>query len=191
MEIAHFSGVKRITQNELYALDSVVNAYGQLPTIGSRNRIRITNNSLTFDFIDKGNLFSFHLRDMDDSNKTHTLKKIRTSAYKQWDALKDFISRKDVSFLIIDAIILKSNIGTEKVITDLPASMLGKLCVILLERYRLFNGDKERGMLILSTGDFADYAHRLEAHLLELAHINKIQPEFLDWIENDNYFATL
>jgi tagaturonate reductase len=100
-----------------------------------------------------------------------------------------FTHSDDASILIIDETIDQSLLEIGRHGQRLPQTLLDKLLKLLLERYAAFQGRPGSGMLILSTGSLTGYAYRLEAHILELAHVNRIAPEFLDWIEHANYFC--
>lgn len=68
-----------------------------------------------------------------------------------------------------------------------PASSTGKLLAFLFQRFTHFEGDAHRGVAVVSTIANGD-GGSLEAIILELAHLNNLPPEFLDWIENSNTF---
>ncbi len=68
-----------------------------------------------------------------------------------------------------------------------PKSFPAKLLAFLYERYRIFNGDPSKGMVIIPTELITDNGKKLQAILDELAKYNKLEPRFLDWLKNSNY----
>lgn len=70
-----------------------------------------------------------------------------------------------------------------------PISFPGKLLAILHERYKAFGGSDKSGLVIIATELIADNGKKLEAIVLELAHLNKLEPAFMDWLENCNHFC--
>lgn len=135
--------------------------------------------------------FNFQLQTINQKFNFLPLKKLRMPANKQLVKVSNFVRRPDVSILIINEGMVSPQTLKAKSSTKLLTMMLVNLMTILLERYRIFKGDPAKGMVILSTCSLTADAHRLEAHLLELAHQNKIDPEFLDWIEFANYFCNV
>ena len=70
-----------------------------------------------------------------------------------------------------------------------PQSFPGKLLAFLYERYTIFNGDTTKGFVIIPTELIVDNGNKLEAIVEELAHINKMDFAFIDWLENANSFC--
>jgi len=61
------------------------------------------------------------------------------------------------------------------------------LLAFLFQRFKYFNGAPDKGVRIISNESSNDEI-KLEATISELAHLNNLNPEFLDWIENSNQF---
>ncbi|MGK2862233.1 MAG: tagaturonate reductase [Chitinophagaceae bacterium] len=70
-----------------------------------------------------------------------------------------------------------------------PRSFPAKLLAFLYKRYRIFNGDPGKGMVIIPTELIPYNGEKLEAILDELAHQNNLEYAFMDWLENANYFC--
>jgi tagaturonate reductase len=71
-----------------------------------------------------------------------------------------------------------------------PVSFPGKLLAFLYERYKAFNGSDLSGMVIIPTELVPNNGKVLEAIVLELAHLNGLEDEFIDWLECCNNFCT-
>jgi tagaturonate reductase len=70
-----------------------------------------------------------------------------------------------------------------------PTSYPGKLLAFLYERFQAFGGSIHSGMVIVPTELIPDNGKKLEAIVLELAHLNGLPEEFMEWLEKCNYFC--
>lgn len=70
-----------------------------------------------------------------------------------------------------------------------PISFPGKLLAFLYHRYRFFNGDAEKGMVIIPAELIPNNADKLLSILLEIAHQTGLEISFIDWLENSNHFC--
>lgn len=70
-----------------------------------------------------------------------------------------------------------------------PISFPGKLLSFLYERYNAFGGSRESGLVIIPTELIPDNGKKLEAIVLELAYLNGLEDEFMEWLEESNYFC--
>jgi tagaturonate reductase len=65
-----------------------------------------------------------------------------------------------------------------------PSSFPGKLLAFLHARYRVFHGDLSKGLVIVPTELVSGNGDLLESIVLELAHENKLEYGFIEWLEN-------
>jgi tagaturonate reductase len=63
------------------------------------------------------------------------------------------------------------------------------LLAFLYERFKAFGGSAHSGMVIVPTELIPDNGKKLEAIVLELAHLNSLEDEFIEWIEHNNFFC--
>lgn len=70
-----------------------------------------------------------------------------------------------------------------------PKSFPAKLCAYLWRRYSVFNGDENRGMVILPTELRSHNGQLLQEFILRHADNNKLPPAFLDWVSTSNHFC--
>ena len=70
-----------------------------------------------------------------------------------------------------------------------PHTFAGKLAAFLYRRYQAFEGDVTKGMVILPTELIDRNGDRLKEIVLQLAHINRLPPAFLDWLGTANFFC--
>jgi tagaturonate reductase len=108
------------------------------------------------------------------------------SAKSQWADILKCASNPDLQIVISNT----TEVGIQLVQDDIkqspPISFPGKLLAFLYERFKVFNGDKTKGLVIVPTELITDNGKKLEHILLELAHLNDLESPFIDWLENHN-----
>lgn len=108
------------------------------------------------------------------------------SATRQWDEILRVAISPDLQIVMSNT----TEIGIQLVAEDIrqkpPQSFPGKLLSVLYARYQAFNGDPAKGLVIVPTELLPDNGSKLEAILLELAHRNELDAEFIDWLETAN-----
>lgn len=109
-----------------------------------------------------------------------------SSAKKQWGEILNNASNPYLkTILYIDS--EESNLLKDNIKSTPPCSLPGKLLAFLFQRFKYFNGEPDKGVSIVSDKP-TNNGETLEAIILELAHLNNLNPKFLDWIENSNSF---
>jgi tagaturonate reductase len=71
-----------------------------------------------------------------------------------------------------------------------PSSFPAKLTLLLLERYKAFNGDVSKGFILLPCELIAHNGDNLKKAVLETAENWKLDGEFIAWIEKANIFTS-
>ncbi|WP_019990628.1 tagaturonate reductase [Rudanella lutea] len=108
------------------------------------------------------------------------------SARTEWESVLQLAGNPDLKLVISNT----TEVGIQLVQDDIrqapPQSFPGKLLAVLYARYRAFGGDPNRGLVIVPTELIPDNGTRLEAILLELAHRNGLESDFIDWLESAN-----
>jgi tagaturonate reductase len=111
------------------------------------------------------------------------------SAKDEWDAILKCAHNPDMEIIISNT----TEVGIELVKDDIhhhpPVSYPGKLLAFLYERYKAFDGSDQCGMVIVPTELISDNGKKLEAIVLELAHLNGLEENFIEWLEKHNHFC--
>jgi len=111
------------------------------------------------------------------------------SAAKDWDNILKCAHNPDLTIIISNT----TEVGIELVNDDIrkhpPVSYPGKLLAFLYERYKAFNGSVQSGMVIVPTELISDNGKKLEAIVLEQAHLNGLEDNFIAWLEQNNHFC--
>jgi tagaturonate reductase len=112
------------------------------------------------------------------------------SATSQWNEILQCAANPDMQVII-------SNTTEVGIVLDIdddlnaapPKSFPAKLLAFLYKRYRIFNGDSSKGMVVIPTELIPDNGEKLEGIIEELAHQNNLEYDFIDWLENANFFC--
>lgn len=111
------------------------------------------------------------------------------SAAGEWNEILEFAKSQDLQIVISNT----TEVGIQLVDEDInqcpPASFPAKLLAVLYERYKAFNGSADRGLVVIPTELIVDNGKKLKGIVLELAHLNKLEPAFMAWLENSNTFC--
>jgi tagaturonate reductase len=112
------------------------------------------------------------------------------SAHGQWQDILQCAHSKDMQVIISNTTEVGIQLVKEDIRKHPPESFPGKLLAFLYERYKAFNGSEHSGMVIIPTELIVDNGKKLEAIVLELAHLNNLEDAFIEWLEKYNYFCS-
>lgn len=110
-------------------------------------------------------------------------------AQNDWKQILECAKNKDLKIIISNTTESGIRLVSDDISHYPPVSFPGKLLAFLYERFKVFNGDKDSGFVIIPTELILDNGKKLEAIVLELAHLNSLEPEFIEWIEKCNFFC--
>jgi len=111
------------------------------------------------------------------------------SAKKDWDEILKCAASPDIQIVISNTTEVGLVLTKDDVHASPPPSFPGKLLAFLYHRYKIFNGDLSKGMVIIPTELIPQNADKLLSILLELAQQNELGTAFLDWLEHANEFC--
>ena len=111
------------------------------------------------------------------------------NAHEEWSEILKCAHNEELKIIISNT----TEVGIELVNDDIrkhpPVSFPGKLLAFLYERFKAFKGSDESGFVIVPTELILENGKKLESIVLELAHLNSLEDEFIEWLENSNYFC--
>lgn len=111
------------------------------------------------------------------------------SAKDEWAAVLKCAHNPEMQIVISNT----TEVGIELVKEDIhlhpPVSFPAKLLAFLYERYKAFDGSSQCGMVIVPTELITDNGKKLEAIVFELAHLNGLEENFIEWLEKHNHFC--
>ena len=120
-------------------------------------------------------------------NKNTFISKV-LSAKEQWREILACSCNPDLEYIVCNEKLTGKNSLKDYIRSTPPFSLPGKLLAVLFHRFEHFKGAYDKGLTIITTERIQSDAEILESIILELAHLNNLKPEFLDWIENGNHF---
>ena len=111
------------------------------------------------------------------------------SAQKDWEQVLECAHDQNIQIIISNT----TEVGIQMVNDDIrhlpPRSFPGKLLAFLHERFKAFGGSQHSGLVIVPTELIPDNGSKLQSIVLELAHLNGLQDDFIEWLENANQFC--
>jgi len=111
------------------------------------------------------------------------------SAKQHWNEILDCAHSRDMQIIISNTTETGIQLLPEDIRQHPPKSYPGKLLSFLYERFKAFGGSAHSGMVIIPTELIPDNGKKLESIVLELAHLNGLEDEFIEWIEKQNSFC--
>src|SRR5690606_29574285 len=111
------------------------------------------------------------------------------NAGTEWKSILECAHNSNLQVIISNT----TEVGIQLVNDDIrdhpPVSFPGKLLAFLLERFQAFGGSARSGMVIIPTELITENGSKLQSIVLELAHLNSLPDEFIEWLENHNHFC--
>jgi tagaturonate reductase len=111
------------------------------------------------------------------------------NAHNDWSEILECAHNENLKIIISNT----TEVGIQLVKDDIrrhpPVSFPGKLLAFLYERFIAFNGSHQSGFVIVPTELITDNGKKLESIVLELAHLNSLADEFIEWLEKCNFFC--
>ncbi|HVZ96460.1 MAG TPA: tagaturonate reductase [Chitinophagaceae bacterium] len=111
------------------------------------------------------------------------------SANNQWPAVLACAAQKSMQIIISNTTEVGITYKGENILSGPPASFPGKLLAWLYERYRVFSGSVDAGMIIIPTELVTENAKKLKDILLQLSLFNQLDEKFVRWLQTANHFC--
>jgi tagaturonate reductase len=110
-------------------------------------------------------------------------------AAAQWQSVLEQASNPELQIIISNTTEAGIVLVEESIHQSPPASFPAKLTAFLYKRFQLTAGAKECGLIIIPTELIPGNGDLLSSFVFELAHINQLPFEFLEWLENHVVFC--
>ncbi|HLT88137.1 MAG TPA: tagaturonate reductase [Sphingobacterium sp.] len=111
------------------------------------------------------------------------------SASKDWQAILESARNPDMQVVFSNTTEVGIVLSNDKIADNPPTSFPGKLLSFLYERYRHFDGDTTKGLVVLPTELISDNATKLKKILHSLAAQNNLGKDFSTWLDEANDFC--
>jgi len=156
--------------------------------------VKSTDTGSVSDFDKQDNLYTVYSKGIENGKEVNeqvicsAISRV-LSAANDWGAILEVARNPHLQVVISNTTEVGIKLVKEDVSKHPPVSYPGKLLAILYERYKAFNGSSDSGLVIIPTELIVDNGKKLESIVLELAHLNKLEHAFMDWLENSNSFC--
>ena len=156
--------------------------------------VKSTGNGDTDAFAKQNSLYTLCVRGVEKGEKiayNHVISSISRvlSASGEWEEILQCAANPEMEIIISNTTEVGISMVKDNVHASPPQSFPGKLLAFLYHRFKIFNGDPEKGMVIIPTELIPDNADKLLAIVLEQAHVHGLEIAFIDWLENSNHFC--
>jgi tagaturonate reductase len=156
--------------------------------------IKSTDTGSTADFDRQDGLYTLYVKGIENGQEVNeqivcsSISRV-LSATNDWESILKTAYNPYLKVIISNTTEVGIQLVQDNITKHPPVSFPGKLLAILHERYKAFGGSDKSGFVIIPTELIADNGKKLESIVLELAHLNQLEPAFMDWLENCNYFC--
>ncbi len=112
------------------------------------------------------------------------------SATHQWSEFMKAASSEYLKIVISNTTEVGVQLLEESIFQEPPASFPAKLLAFLYERYKIFKGKPDAGMIIIPTELLTDNGGKLKSILTDLSNFNKLESSFIEWLVRHNRFCS-
>lgn len=139
-------------------------------------------------------LYTLYLRGIENGEKVNK-KEIMTAisrgveSYTQWEEFLKLAENPEIEFVVSNTTEAGIAYNEDDKLSDTPPeSYPGKLAAYLYHRYQTFNGDTNKGMVIIPVELIDRNGDNLKRIILKLADDWNLEAGFSEWIEKSNHF---
>lgn len=156
--------------------------------------VKSTDKGDTKDFDEQNSLYTVCVRGIEKGNKVHenivcsSISRVLTAS-KEWNNILDFAASPSLEIVISNTTEAGIAYLDEDIFNKTPKSFPAKLLAILYHRYKMYNGSKDRGLVIIPTELIPDNGDILKSIILKLAKKNDLNQDFINWVEENNSFC--
>ncbi|RYD82416.1 MAG: tagaturonate reductase [Sphingobacteriales bacterium] len=156
--------------------------------------VKSTSNGDTDAYTEQNSLYTLAVRGIDNGEKIAYDEIISSvsrvlSAQNDWEEILQCAANPDMQLIISNTTEVGIVMEKDNVHASPPQTFPGKVLAFLYHRFKIFNGDADKGMVIVPTELIPDNADKLLSIVLEQAHQHGFEIAFIEWLENHNYFC--
>lgn len=146
------------------------------------------------DFILQDNLYTVCVRGIMNGNEVEeniinaSISRV-LNAFSQWQQILLAARQPELQVVLSNTTEKGIRRVEERVTGRIPDSYPGKLLAFLYERYLCFNGNPDRGMVIVPAELISDNGQQLKSIIVDLAIYNQLGELFIDWLNKSNRFC--
>lgn len=110
------------------------------------------------------------------------------SANDDWNAILEIAQSTDLQIIVSNTTEVGIQLVNESIDQNPPLSFPAKVLAVLYQRFKTL-GSKNSGLVIIATELIPDNGKKLGAIVLELAQFNKLESDFITWLQEENKFC--
>ncbi|WAC40042.1 tagaturonate reductase [Pedobacter sp. SL55] len=111
------------------------------------------------------------------------------AAEKDWQAILEIAKSEQLQIVVSNTTEVGIQYVEESIDSNPPTSFPAKLLAVLYERFKAFNGDNSKGLVIIATELIPDNGTKLGEIVFKLAHHNQLEANFIAWLAQANTFC--
>jgi tagaturonate reductase len=156
--------------------------------------VKSTAKGGTDDFAKQDGLYTICIKGIEE-NKTVEEMVINSSisrvvsANEEWKEILKCAHNPEMQLIISNTTEVGIVPSDDDINLNPPPSFPGKLLAFLYERYKAFKGTEASGMIIVPTELITDNGHKLRSIIFDLARKNKLEDDFIKWLDTANHFC--
>jgi tagaturonate reductase len=156
--------------------------------------VKSTSTGGTDAFANQDGLYTMCVKGIEDNKKSEetiinaSISRVLTAA-DEWNEILACAHNADMKIIISNTTEVGIVLTDDDIHSSPPSSFPGKLLAFLYERYKAFGGSEESGMVIIPTELIIDNGSKLQSIVLELAAKNKLDNNFINWLQTSNHFC--
>lgn len=109
--------------------------------------------------------------------------------YENYNLYLDIAKSEELRFVVSNTTEAGIFFDENDTLSKIQNSYPGKLTALLYERYKFFNGSKDKGLMLMPCELIEKNAEKLSEIILKYAELWKLEDGFKKWIEEDNIFC--
>lgn len=125
---------------------------------------------------------------VDEASINASISRVLTASH-QWQQVLECAHNPEMKIILSNTTEVGIRLENDDIRLHPPRTFPGKLLSFLYERYKAFGGSEQSGMVIVPTEMIPDNGKKLEAIVFELAHLNGLDDDFIEWLERCNTFC--
>lgn len=156
--------------------------------------VKSTSSGDSSDFVKQDGLYTICERGILNGEKiendivSSAISRVLT-AKDEWEDILECAHNPQLSIIISNTTEMGIQLVKDDIRRHPPVSFPGKLLSFLYERFVAYSGRMDSGFVIIPTELLPDNGRKLESIVLELAHLNGLGDDFIEWLEGANFFC--
>ena len=157
--------------------------------------VKSTSKGDTASFNAQNNLYTLCIRGIENGKRKEeniinsSISRV-LNAGEEWEEILKCAHNRNLQIVISNTTEVGLKLVKDDISNHPPLSYPGKLLAFLVERFQAFNGSADSGLIIIPTELIPDNGKELKSIVLELAYLSGLHKEFIEWLNQCNFFCS-